>query len=51
MFGDVDDGVLPPAEEEVADRQAQNQSYAQPDVVGHEHQHQYVGGGRLHDVE
>lgn len=51
VFGDVDDGTLPPAEEEVADRQAQHQGQAQPHVVRHEHQHQHVGSGRLQDVQ
>lgn len=42
--------ALPPAEEEVADSEAEDQGQAGPQVVRHEYQHEDVGGRRLHHV-
>lgn len=40
-----------PAEQEVAEREAQHERQAQPHVVRHEHQHQQVGQRALHRVQ
>lgn len=50
MFGDIHHVILSPTEEEVADSQSQNESDAQPYVVGHEDQHERVGGSRLDEM-
>lgn len=47
---DIDDGILSPAEEEVADGQTEDQRQAEPHVVRHENQHEGVGGCRLQEV-
>lgn len=51
VFGYVDGGRLPPAEQEVADRRSDGDGQAQPHVVGHEDQHQTVAQDDLQQVQ
>jgi len=42
MLVDVDDGCTTPGEEEVAKSSPEDYGNTQPDIVGHEDEHQHV---------
>ncbi len=51
VFVDVDDDGATPAEDEVAASGAERDSEAEPDVVGHEDEHEEVADDDLEDVQ
>ena len=51
MFVDVDDSCTTPGEQKVAESGSDDDSDAQPDVVGHEDEHQHVADCYLDHVQ
>ena len=51
MIRNIDKCIFPPSKEEVSHCWSQDGCQAEPSVVRHDNQHEYVGQGELHEVQ